>query len=343
MHFYGTIGPACASAGTLRRLVDAGMTGLRMNLSHGALAEHADWLAMIHAVGIPDLLIDLQGPELRVGRLASPVTLPEGGTVQLGAGGIPCPVQLVQAARPGQQLLLDDGKLLVEVTAAGPDALVCTVLRGGVLQSRKSIAAPGLSVPMPTLTSEDLANLRIAASCGVTGVMLPFVRGKQDILALRQALAEAGAPQIRIFAKIENLAGVQALPEFLSLVDEVVIARGDLGNAMPLWELPRCQKQLSAACRAAGGTLYGGHPDAGQHVHPCRAHPRRSERYLQCCVGWCVQPDAHRRDRRRTVPRAGHGVPGSDGKHRPVRQFGLLRAFSARNDKKDGFCRKELV
>ena len=190
MHFYGTIGPACASAGTLRRLVDAGMTGLRMNLSHGALAEHADWLAMIHAVDIPDLLIDLQGPELRVGRLASPVTLPEGGTVQLGAGGIPCPVQLVQAARPGQQLLLDDGKLLVEVTAAGPDALVCTVLRGGVLQSRKSIAAPGLSVPMPTLTSEDLANLRIAASCGVTGVMLPFVRGKQDILALRQALAE---------------------------------------------------------------------------------------------------------------------------------------------------------
>ena len=72
MHFYGTIGPACASAGTLRRLVDAGMTGLRMNLSHGALAEHADWLAMIQAVGIPDLLIDLQGPELRVGRLASP-------------------------------------------------------------------------------------------------------------------------------------------------------------------------------------------------------------------------------------------------------------------------------
>ena len=228
------------------------MTGLRMNLSHGALAEHADWLAMIHAVGIPDLLIDLQGPELRVGRLASPVTLPEGGTVQLGGRRhpLPCPAG-TGSPPPGQLLLLDDGKLLVEVTAAGPDALVCTVLRGGVLQSRKSIAAPGLSVPMPTLTSEDLANLRIAASCGVTGVMLPFVRGKQDILALRQALAEAGAPQIRIFAKIENLAGVQALPEFLSLVDEVVIARGDLGNAMPLWELPRCQKQLSAACRAA--------------------------------------------------------------------------------------------
>ena len=82
--------------------------------------------------------------------------------------------------------------------------------------------------------------------------MLPFVRGAEDIRNLRQALAEAGAPQLKILAKIENLAGVQALPEFLPLVDEVVIARGDLGNAMPLWELPRCQKQLSAACRAAG-------------------------------------------------------------------------------------------
>jgi pyruvate kinase len=83
-------------------------------------------------------------------------------------------------------------------------------------------------------------------------VMLPFVRGAEDIRNLRQALAEAGAPQLKILAKIENLAGVQALPEFLPLVNEVVIARGDLGNAMPLWELPRCQKQLSAACRAAG-------------------------------------------------------------------------------------------
>jgi len=251
MDFYGTIGPACAELSTLQQMVRAGMTGLRMNLSHGSLAEHADWLELIQKAGIRTLLIDLQGPELRIGRLASPLTLSEGQQVFLGTGGIPCPACLLDAITPGQKLLLDDGKLLLRVNTVDT-ALHCTVLRGGVLQSRKSIAAPGLSVPMPTLTSEDLANLRIAASCGVTGVMLPFVRGKQDILALRQALAEAGAPQIRIFAKIENLAGVQALPEFLSLVDEVVIARGDLGNAMPLWELPRCQKQLSAACRAAG-------------------------------------------------------------------------------------------
>ena len=240
MDFYGTIGPACGQLETLQRMVEAGMTGIRMNLSHGPLTAHADWLAMIRTAGIRQLLIDLQGPELRIGTLAEPVTLVEGSSVRLGTDGIPCPAALVQAAAPGQQLLLDDGKLL------------CTVVRGGTLQSRKSIAAPGLAVHSPTLTEEDLQNLKIAKQCGVTGVMLPFVRGKADILALRSALEQADAADIRIFAKIENMAGVRALPEFLHLADEIVIARGDLGNAMPLWELPRCQKQISAVCRAAG-------------------------------------------------------------------------------------------
>lgn len=229
LEFYGTIGPACAQLETLQRMAEAGMTGIRMNLSHGPLSAHKDWLDIIHAVGIPQLLIDLQGPELRIGTLPQPLVL-----------------------EPGQNLLLDDGRLLVQVTEADGAALQCTVVRGGTLQSRKSLAAPGLTVASPTLTEEDLQNLQLAGACGVTGVMLPFVRGAEDIRTLRRALEQAGAGQIRIFAKIESLAGVQALPEFLPLVDEVVIARGDLGNAMPLWELPRCQKQLSAVCRSAG-------------------------------------------------------------------------------------------
>lgn len=251
MHFYGTIGPACAQAETLCRMAAAGMTGIRMNLSHGSLAAHADWLALVREAGIRELLIDLQGPELRIGQLAQPLELNAGDTLVLGEGGVPCPAALIKAAPAGQEILLDDGKLLVQVADARPEALNCTVLRGGLLQSRKSIAVPGLCVPSPTLTAEDEENLRIAADCGVTGVMLPFVRSAEDIRTLRKALEAAGAGHIRIFAKIENLAGVQALPEFLPLVDEVVIARGDLGNAMPLWELPRCQKQLSAACKAA--------------------------------------------------------------------------------------------
>jgi len=251
LEFYGTIGPACAQLETLQRMVKAGMTGIRMNLSHGPLSAHKDWLDIIHAVGIPQLLIDLQGPELRIGTLPQPLVLEPGQSLRLGQGGVPCPAALVHAARPGQNLLLDDGRLLVQAEADGA-ALQCTVVRGGTLQSRKSLAAPGLTVASPTLTEEDLQNLQLAGACGVTGVMLPFVRGAEDIRTLRRALEQAGAGQIRIFAKIESLAGVQALPEFLPLVDEVVIARGDLGNAMPLWELPRCQKQLSAVCRSAG-------------------------------------------------------------------------------------------
>lgn len=251
MHFYGTIGPACAQAETLRQMVHAGMTGIRLNLSHGSLASHADWLAMIHEAGIRQILIDLQGPELRIGSLPSPLEFRPGDSLCLGKGAIPCPAVLVQAAKPGQQLLLDDGKILVRVEQASPEELHCTVLRGGVLQSHKSIAAPGLVVPSPTLTAEDEENLRLAARCGVTGVMLPFVRGAEDLLTLRHALEAAGAGHIRIFAKIENLEGVRSLPEFLSLADEIVIARGDLGNAMPLWELPRCQKQLASACKQA--------------------------------------------------------------------------------------------
>ena len=252
MEFYGTIGPACADLETLRRMVDAGMTGIRMNLSHGPLAAHADWLALIRQAGIRELLIDLQGPELRIGQLPSPCPLTEGERVLLGAGGIPCPQVLVQAVSAGQELLLDDGKLAVRVQTVGADHLTCIVERGGVLQSRKSLAAPGLEIPTPTLTADDYENLRIAKACGVTGVMLPFVRGAADIRTLREALVQAGAADIRIFAKIENQTGVHALPEILPVVDEVVIARGDLGNSMPLWELPRCQKQLSAACKAAG-------------------------------------------------------------------------------------------
>lgn len=207
MDFYGTIGPACGQLETLQRMVEAGMTGIRMNLSHGPLTAHADWLAMIRAAGIRQLLIDLQGPELRIGTLAEPVTLVEGSSVRLGADGIPCPAALVQAAAPGQQLLLDDGKLLVQVTQTLPGALLCTVVRGGTLQNRKSIAAPGLAVHSPALTEEDLQNLKIAKQCGVTGVMLPFVRGKADILALRSALEQADAADIRILPKLKTWLG----------------------------------------------------------------------------------------------------------------------------------------
>lgn len=250
MDFYATLGPACASEESLRALLQAGMTGIRLNLSHGPLAQHADWLALCQKVGVRQILIDLQGPELRLGRLESPVAVNCEEKLVLGLGGLPCPSQLILAAREGDTLLVDDGKLQLRVETAGPDRLYCRVERGGVLQSRKSIAAPGLCINMPTLTQQDLENLRLAPRLGVTGVMLPFVRGGQDLLTLRKALRESGAEKVLVFAKIENTQGVEKLDEILPYTDQLVIARGDLGNAMPLWQLPGCQKRLAARCRA---------------------------------------------------------------------------------------------
>ena len=121
-----------------------------------------------------------------------------------------------------------------------------------MLHSRKSVALPGRSVRLPALTESDLANIALAKDYGVTGVMQPFVRSREDLRAVRAALDAAGAEEVRLFAKIENKEGVSRLPELLDAADEIVIARGDLGNAVPLWELPALQKRISAACRAAG-------------------------------------------------------------------------------------------
>lgn len=252
MDYYGTIGPACASAACLRRMREAGMTGIRVNLSHGTLENQKEYLALIREAGIPKLLIDLQGPELRIGDLAEPLELPEGAVLRLGRDGVPCPGALIAAVREGQRLLLDDGKMEAEVEQVQPDHMLCTVRRGGVLRSRKSLAAPGVVLHTPTLTAEDRQNLEQARQYGVTGVMLPFVRGAEDLLTLRDALEKLGIGDIRIFAKIENREGVQALTGLLPYVDEVVIARGDLGNAMPLWELPAVQKYIAGVCRSSG-------------------------------------------------------------------------------------------
>lgn len=288
MDYYGTIGPSCADREILKQMKAMGMTGLRMNLSHGSLKERGDWLRLIREAGVEQLLIDLQGPELRVGVLEQPLELAEGKLVRLFsdcAGKnrrqvkksdsdtpcIPCPGSVMDAftetgsgekdlekEKSCQKILLDDGKILLQMEdgisnrSLAEKDIYCRVVRGGILQSHKSIALPGLTVSSPTLTAEDHENLKLAAESGVTGVMLPFVRGRKDILALREALQRYGAETVQIFAKIENLAGVESLPEFVRDVDHVVIARGDLGNAMPLWELPGCQKRIAAVCREAG-------------------------------------------------------------------------------------------
>ena len=250
---YGTLGPACADVETLKQMFEAGMTGIRLNLSHVTLRRAAHQVEALHkaaeSCGVKaKLLIDMQGPELRLGTFETEAKLQEGESVILGSGGIAMPEIVLPYLVAGQQILLDDGRLLLEML----DNSRAKVLRGGILKSRKSIALPGSKIHPPTMTAEDMENIRDAKEFGVTGVMQPFVRDAEDLKAVRAALNEAGAEDIALFAKIENMDGVEHLDELLPHCEEIVIARGDLGNAMPLWELPAVQKRISTKCRDAG-------------------------------------------------------------------------------------------
>ena len=254
---YGTLGPRCSDPDTLRAMLGAGMSGVRLNLSHITLHDAALQINNLQRAALQcgkkaQLLIDMQGPELRIGALPRPLTLIEGEEALFGEGSIPIPAMALPCLVSGQQILLDDGKLLLEVVCGDGRTARAKVLRGGVLQSRKSLALPGCALHPPTMTQTDLINLSLAAEYGVTGVMQPFVRDRADLEAVRAALDQAGGSHIRLFAKVENMEGVRNLDELIPACDEIVIARGDLGNAMPLWELPRVQKQIAAKCRAAG-------------------------------------------------------------------------------------------
>ena len=251
---YGTLGPACSDPEILKQMLNEGMDGMRLNLSHAALEESEDlldaYLRAAQAYGKrPLLLIDLQGPELRIGRLSAPIRLNVGERIAQVC--IPFPDEVfsaLDAAPVGQEILLDDGKILL--TKADRNGL--SVARGGLLESRKSVALPGVPIRTPAMTEADRRHIAIAKAYGVTAVMQPFVRGRSDLLAVRRALDDADAADLRLFAKIENTDGIAHLDELIPHCDEIVIARGDLGNAVPLWELPAVQKRIAAACRGAG-------------------------------------------------------------------------------------------
>ena len=143
---------------------------------------------------------------------------------------------------------MDDGAILLEVNSCNTISASCKIIRGGLLKSKKNIAIPAASIYPPILTDDDLKNLALAGEYGVTAVLQPFVRKRQDILTLRQKLDSLKLIDVKIIAKIENRDGVRILKELIELADEICIARGDLGNDMPLWELPAVQKEIAKSC-----------------------------------------------------------------------------------------------
>lgn len=256
MKTYATLGPACCRADLLTELLDMGLTGFRLNLSHTTLTACRPWTEAVQqarqASGRDaELIVDMRGPELRMGPLSRPVTLTAGETVTLGPGGLPVEPDILAAIRPGREILLDDGLMALRAESCG-EAVSCTVTRGGVLESRKSITLPGVELLRPALTARDLLDLDAAAGQGVTAVMQPFVRSRHELEQVRAALARRGLEHFAIFAKIEDRQGWQSLPQWMDACDVVTVARGDLGSNLGLLHLPAAQKDMAARCRRAG-------------------------------------------------------------------------------------------
>ena len=188
MDFYATLGDPCAKRDILDQLFQSGMTGVRLNMSHTSLAQCAPLLEELYwpaarqaGRGDAHLILDLQGPELRVGELPQPIPLREGLDILLGDGGIPVPQVILKTARRGQQISIDDGALLLEVRRTSSTVLLCRVLQGGPLLSKKSLSLLGAEVDTPTLTPADLDNLAQAGRFGVTHILQPFVRNRREI------------------------------------------------------------------------------------------------------------------------------------------------------------------
>ncbi|HET7398415.1 MAG TPA: pyruvate kinase [Intrasporangium sp.] len=259
-----TIGPKTSSPEALRALVDAGMDVARLNLSHG---DHSVHEGVYHAVRAASdasgravgILVDLQGPKIRTGRFASgPVTLVPGqrftittrdvpgGEAEVGTtyGGLPGDV------RPGDVLLIDDGKVMLRAVDVTECDVITETVIGGVVSNNKGINLPGVAVSVPALSDKDRDDLRFAMRIGVDLIALSFVRSAQDITDVHEIMDEFGY-RIPVLAKVEKPQAVANLEEIVAAFDGVMVARGDLGVEMPLEEVPLVQKHAIDLCRRA--------------------------------------------------------------------------------------------
>ncbi len=260
-----TIGPASQDPAMLEKLVAAGMNVARLNFSHGTREDHAARIRTLrdlsNKLGVSvGVLQDLQGPKIRVGELPMPLQLVEGQVVQLYAGGTQPPAasvvsipvdfrQLFDAVQPGDRLLLDDGRLALEVSAVGNNLLTARVTVGGLLTSHKGINLPGVRLRIDGFTDKDEADLAFGMSLGVDAVAISFVHSAADVRRVRSAMERlsAGKHMPLLIAKLEKPEALDELGSILDVVDGVMVARGDLGVELPPERVPALQKSIIQA------------------------------------------------------------------------------------------------
>lgn len=262
-----TIGPATSSDAAIDDLIAAGVDVFRLNFSHGTHEGHAEVIARVRAASLRQgravsLLQDLSGPKIRTGALRDgvPLRLIAGEELRIVVGDMPGEPGMVSTAyaplpdalRPGDLLLLDDGRIQLRVESAGGHEVRTRIVDGGLLGERKGISAPGVALPSGALTPKDREDLAFGVSAGVDFIALSFVQDAEDLRQAREALRQAGASGVPLIAKLERPEAIAHLEEILLEADAVMVARGDLGLELPLEQVPRVQKEVTRRARALG-------------------------------------------------------------------------------------------
>ncbi len=247
-----TLGPAWARPEQMHALFDAGVNVVRVNASHGTAEIRREWINLVHQVRSERkdaiaILLDLQGPRIRVGALAAPIRLVPGQQVVFAPEAVVTPGEIsttydaiARDVHPGARILLDDGLIAVRVNDIQGERVIGTVEYGGELKSNKGMNLPGIDVSAPALTEKDKEDVIEAVALGVDYIALSFVRKSADLDGLRRLVPKS----IKLIAKIEKDTALRDLCGILEASDAIMVARGDLGVELPFEEVPLVQKRI---------------------------------------------------------------------------------------------------
>jgi pyruvate kinase len=261
-----TIGPSSSDEGVLRAMIHAGMDVARINFSHGSHETHRANVERIRRIALEEgavvaILGDLQGPKIRLGLLATDLVIKKGDRLTLtdnpGADGsnmiLPLPhPEFLRDVKPGHLLLLDDGNYQFKVLARNGGDLLCEVLVGGVLKSRKGVSAPESKLTLSALPDKDREDVKFALEMNLDYIAMSFVRKGADLRELRWLCQHLGHSEVALIAKIEKREAVDAFDDILEEADGIMVARGDLGVETPAENVPIYQKSIIKRCNEVG-------------------------------------------------------------------------------------------
>ena len=257
-----TLGPACSNKSVLKDMILEGLNVCRLNFSHGSYDDHANSIKMIREINEElglnvAILADLQGPKIRTNEMENNGVLLEVGneikiiTDKVVGNDVRFSInyqKLPQDVSPGEKILLDDGKIMLEViTTNGKTEITCKIVQGGILSSKKGVNFPNTKISLPSLTEKDQLDLDFALDHEVDWIGLSFVRSARDIIELKHRIAARGA-KAKVIAKIEKPEALENIDDIINESDGLMVARGDLGVEIPFQNVPLIQKMLISKC-----------------------------------------------------------------------------------------------